>query len=210
VRRLLFAFVAVTLCGLSTSLYGGVILNETFDGLTPGETITSVGSFNTIGGTNVDIVGNQNGSFFPTLCASPESGNCVDMGGTNGNPQGQLQSTTLFPAGSYFLSFDLIGSQRGISASTTVTFGNYSQLFTLGSADNSSGIIVNQPVTLSSPGNLLFVSNTAGFVGNLLDDVVVSTATSSVPEPSSLLLVGSALLAGIVSRTRTSRRSLHR
>ena len=185
----------VTLCCLSTSLYGGVILSENFDELMAQQGVMSAGAFSTINNTNVDIV--ANGGLFGFPCQPPESGNCVDMDGTygyGGDPQGQLQSNMLFPAGSYLLSFDLIGSQRGTTASTTVTFGNYNQTFTLTSYDDTGGIVVNELVTLSSPGHLLFVSDTPGNIGDLLDNVVVSTPT---PEPSSLLLMGSALLVVI-------------
>jgi hypothetical protein len=199
VRRLSLSLSAITFCCLTAPLYGSVILSENFDALKTSLSATAVGAFSTINGTNVDIVG---GSLYGSLCAAPLSGNCVDMDGSGGNTQGQLQSKMLFAAGTYLLSFDLIGSQRGNTASTTVTFGNYSQEFTLGSKDDTDGIVVNQSVTLSAPGSLLFVSDTPGLVGDLLDNVVVSTAASSVPEPSSPLLMGSALLAGIVVMAR--------
>jgi hypothetical protein len=189
----------LSFCCLSVSLSGGTIVSEDFDELTPQLSVTSAGAFSAINGTNVDIVGGLNGSLLPALCAAPESGNCLDMGGTGGNDQGQLQSNMLFPAGSYLLSFDLIGSQRSPTvASTTVTFGNYSQEFTLGVFDDTDGIVVNQPVTLSAPGYLLFVSDTPGDVGDLLDDVVVST----VPEPSGLLLIAPVLLLPLFRMVR--------
>ncbi len=197
---------SLQLMGLMTvfacSSFGSTILNETFDELTAGPSATSAGAFSTINGTNVDIVGP---GYFPSLCVAPESGNCIDMDGTYGNPQGQLQSNTEFAAGSYLLSFDLIGSQRGNTASTTVTFGNYDQEFTLGSTVDTGGIVLNHLVTLTSPGYLLFASDTPGDIGDLLDNVVVSTApttTSNVPEPSTLLLMGSALLAMMVMARR--------
>ena len=101
--------------GLSASLHAAVILSENFDELTANLGVTSVGAFSTINGTNVDIVGPGDG--FGSLCAAPASGNCVDLDGTGGNPQGQLQSNMTFAPGSYLLSFDLIGSQRGTTAS---------------------------------------------------------------------------------------------
>lgn len=196
-RSSLVLSVVFVLCACS-SLYAGVILNENFDELMPQEGATMVGAFTAINGTNVDIV--ANGGIFGYLCQPPESGNCIDMDGGYawGNAQGQLQSNTLFPSGKYLLSFDLIGSQRGVTASTTVTFGNYNQTFVLTSTDDSSGIVVNQPVTLSSPGYLLFASNTPGQIGTLLDDVVVT----DTPEPSSVILLGSGLMAaaGLVRR----------
>ncbi len=190
----IFTLGVVVVFGFSASAYGGTILSENFDELTAVLSATSVGAFSTINGTNVDIVGAADG--YGALCASPESGNCVDMNGTSGNPEGQLQSNMDFSAGTYLLSFDLIGSGRKTTASVTVTFGNYSQEFTLLSGDVTDGIIVNQPVTLTSPGHLLFASDTTGEVGLLLDNVVVSTPASGVPEPSSFLLLGSVLLVG--------------
>jgi hypothetical protein len=199
-RPLPFGLAIITLCGLSGSLYGGVILSENFDELTQQLAATSVGAFSTINGTNVDIVGASFG-----LCAAPENDICIDMNGTNGDPAGQLESNMEFAAGTYLLSFDLIGSQRGSTDSTTVTFGNYDQEFTLASGDDSSGIVVNQLATLNSPGFLLFTSDQDGNIGNLLDNVVVSTPNSAVPEPSSALPLGLATLAGIFVLVRKSR-----
>src|SRR6266496_1574479 len=141
---------ALSIGAMNGPLYGAVVLSENFNALTEVLSVTSAGAFATINGTNVDIVGPGNG--FGALCAPPESGNCIDLNGTGGNPQGQFQTNMIFGAGSYLLSFDLIGSGRGSTASATVTFGNYSQVLTLSSGDVSSGIILNAAVTLSSPG----------------------------------------------------------
>jgi len=199
-RLLPFGLAVITLCSLSCSLSGGVLLNENFNELTPQLAATSAGAFSMINGTNVDIVGASFG-----LCAAPENDICIDMNGTNGDPAGQLESNMEFAAGTYLLSFDLIGSQRGSTDSTTVTFGNYDQEFTLASGDDSGGIVVNQLVTLNSPGFLLFTSDQGGNIGNLLDNVVVSTPNSAVPEPSSALPLGLATLAGIFVLVRKSR-----
>ena len=191
----------LALLGLvSSAAHASVILSENFNELTPQLSATSVGAFHTIGGTNVDIVG---GTLFGSLCVSPESGNCVDLGGSSGIPQGVLQSVssfTLHPGTSYFLSFDLIGSQRGPTTSTTVTFGPYSQTFVLTSSDVSSGIVVNALVTVSSTTTtfLTFTNNTPGDEGSLLDNVTINTT----PEPGTLVLFGSAVLglAGMLRR----------
>jgi hypothetical protein len=111
------------LCALPAA-HAATILSENFNELTDQLSATSVGAFQAMGGTNVDIVGPGNG--FAGLCASPESGSCVDMDGSGGASQGILQTVSailLLPAIDYFLSFDLIGSQRGTTASTTVTLG---------------------------------------------------------------------------------------
>jgi PEP-CTERM motif len=193
-QRKLWISGALALAALpAASLAGTTLLNENFNELTPMLTATSVGEFSAIGGTNVDIVG---GALFGSLCVAPESGNCIDLDGSNGNPQGILRSNSAFslvPGVNYYLSFDLIGSQRGLTTSATVTFGSYDKVFTLVSGDVTSGVVSDQLITVSAPTTayLTFASNTPGNVGTLLDNVVLSSAPStSVPEPATLGLLG--------------------
>ena len=68
----------------------------------------------------------------------------------------------------------------------TVTFGTYSQTFTLASGDTTTGIVVQQPVALTAPGHLLFVSNTGGNIGLLLDNVRVEPVTLEVSYAANL------------------------
>ncbi|HEY6343779.1 MAG TPA: PEP-CTERM sorting domain-containing protein [Bryobacteraceae bacterium] len=205
-KRFFIFLAVVVLCLVPASMQGAtVLLSENFDELTAMLSVTSVGAFSAIDGTNVDIVGPGDG--FP-ICVAPASGNCVDMDGTGGNPQGVLQSNssfTLVPGTDYFLSYDLIGSQRGVTASTTVTFGPYTQTFNLTSGDVTSGIVSNALITVSSPTTvfLTFTSNTPGEVGDLLDNVLLtSTPASAVPEPSTLMLVSPGLLLGFAGMVR--------
>src|SRR5271157_4490917 len=87
--------VATTLLLPSASLYAGtIVFQENFETATQGLSVTTAGQFYTIGGTNVDVIG---GNLYGGYCSGPESGNCVDLGGTqtgspNGNAYGHLQT----------------------------------------------------------------------------------------------------------------------
>ena len=197
----------LALCALPAA-QGATLLTENFNELTPVLTATSVGAFSAINGTNVDIVG---GGLFGSLCVAPEAGNCIDMDGSGGNSQGVLRSNTAFtlqPGVNYYLSYDLTGSQRGNTASTTVSFGPYSKTFALASGDDTSGIVSDALITVSKTTTafLSFSSNTPGDVGNLLDNVVITSSSpvTGAPEPATLALL--ALGFAGVGLTRRKRR----
>jgi hypothetical protein len=196
----------ILLLSVSATMSASTILMENFNELTPGTTLTSAGVFTAINGTNIDVV--ANGGIFGSLCAGPESGNCVDMGGSGGNALGNIELATPLnlTAGVYDLSFDLVGSGRGQNSSTTVDFGSYTQTFLLTSGDITDGI-VNVAVSIAGgPTQLEFINNgVAGGnpnVGALLDNVSITTGASPVPEPGTLGLMLTGLLgaAGAVRR----------
>ena len=195
---------------ITAPLHASTILNENFETAINNLTVTQAGQFNTIGGSNVDVVGGSNYGF---LCAGPESGQCVDLGGTGGNAFGNLVTSVNLAAGTYNLSFDLIGSQRGDTTSTTVNFGDYSQTFVLTSDDIASGV-VSQLITIGTDGSyqLQFLNNAYPGdnpnIGALLDNVSITsvsagtTGTSPVPEPATLGMMATGLIgiAGAVRR----------
>ena len=154
-----------------------------------------------------------------TSSSPPEKNVAIDMGGTGGLWQGQLQSVaiTLNP-GTYSLSFMLVGSQRGVTTTTGVTLGPtsgpdlYSNMFTLGSTDVTSGIVTDALFSVSGSPETVFLTfslldSPAINVGSLLDNVSIDSAASVVPEPGSLFLLGSGLMAlvGLVRRSRAQR-----
>ncbi|HEY4009634.1 MAG TPA: PEP-CTERM sorting domain-containing protein [Acidobacteriaceae bacterium] len=195
----LFCFSAMLL--LPRAMRADTVFSENFDETTAALNVTQAGAFSAINGTNVDIVGAGDGWGF--LCSGPESGNCVDLGGTGGNSVGNIELTTSLnlAAGTYLLSFDLIGSQRGPTTSTQVLFGSYNQMFTLTSDDMTSGVVTNALVTVTGgPTQLEFIDlGDNDNIGSVLDNITIA----STPEPSSLALLATSLLgAGGMLRRR--------
>lgn len=189
-----FGFALLTILGLVLAVANvskADTLSENFNELSTSLNATNVGAFTVTSGS-VDVIG---GALFGSLCVSPESGNCVDLDGSTGIG-GSISSgmLTLAP-GTYTLSFDLVGSQRGVTTSTTVTLGSlYDQTFLLASGDTTSGI-VSTTFTVTSPTSvpLIFTSNTPGNIGALLDNVDISSAVAT-PEPASLSLLALGLI----------------
>lgn len=191
------------LCMMPASAYASTIFSENFETATVGLDVTTAGAFSAQNGTNVDVLG---GATFGYLCSGPTSGQCVDLGGSGGNAAGNLGLTNELnlAAGTYYLSFDLIGSGRGQDTSTTVNFGDYSHTFLLTSGDITSGVVVNQAVTVTGGlTQLQFLSNGTGNqnIGAILDNVSISDS-SPVPEPGTLSLMATGLLgaAGFIRR----------
>ncbi len=201
----------VALCTLPGASWAGTtLLDENFNELTPALTQTSVGAFSAIDGTNVDVVG---GAVFGSLCVAPEAGNCVDLDGSGGKSQGILQSKSVFslqPGVDYYLSFDLTGSQRGLTTSTTVNFGPYSETFVLASGNDTGGVVSDALLSVTAPttAQLTFTSNTPGDVGALLDNVLLTSSSptsTGVPEPATLGLLALGLAGvGLARRKRES------
>jgi hypothetical protein len=186
--------------------HASIIFSDNFDSNTGQGNISSGAVDSSTAGTfdvtlgNVDVVGPN---FFPSLCqTAPELGSCIDM---DGNTAGQITSTSIsFAPGSYTLSFDLFGSERGVAASTTVTLGSfYSQVFNTQSS-NQNIVTYNFTVNSQTSASIVFTSNdpSGDAQGTLVDNVQITSA-GAVPEPASGLLMLAALpLAWIAWRRR--------
>src|SRR6185312_826691 len=171
-----------------------VLFTDGFQTATPGLGVSVAGNFTTTGGTNVDVLGPGTGTNYGYLCGAGFS-QCVDLGGTGGNPSGQLVSNTTFSSGQYLLSFNLIGSGRANGDSVEVVFGSYDQIFFLNANDVTTGVITDQLVTVTGPTTLsLSFLDLDGTNESL---ILNAASVSSVPEPSSLFLLGSGLLTGV-------------
>jgi hypothetical protein len=188
-RQLILGVVA--LCVLPAAAQAGkIVFSENFDTVPLGIDTTNAGPNFTVTSGNVDILSNN-------LCVPPGPPNrCLDM---NGNMPATLQATTNmgFKAGDEaYLSFQLTGSQSGVTTQTEVIFGNYDDVFTLG--PNQNAIVSNHELEVTAANPLLiFKSLTVGDAGAILDDVVV------VPEPATLgLMVLGLLGAGFAGRKR--------
>ena len=183
-----------TLVILPVSAKADVVFSDGFQTATPGLGVSVAGNFVTTGGTNVDVLGPGPGTNFGNLCGAGFS-QCVDLGGTGGNPSGQLVSNTAFAAGQYLLSFNMIGSGRGNGDSVEVVFGDYDHTFLLNANDVTSGVVTDQLVTLTNSGTLVLSFLDQDHTNESL--ILNAASVSSVPEPSSLFLLGSGLLTGV-------------
>ena len=178
-----------TLLALSISAMGIApaaavpIFSDNFNGETQGLNYTGFAQWTVTAGS-VDLIGTGFYDFYPG------NGNYVDLDGSTGgqNPAGQITTNMVFAAGTYTLSFDLGGSQRGDTNTVEVTLGNFVQDITLPS---SAPLSLYTYTFTTTGGHLVFTDlGLSDNVGLILDNVEVD-----VPEPASLGLLGAALTA---------------
>jgi hypothetical protein len=131
----------------------------------------------------------------------PGNGLYVDLDGTNGLP-GTLQTIQSFGPGAYTLSFDLGGNAReNVNKTTVITLGNFTASLTLA----EGAPLQLHTFSFTTTGGLLAFSDLPGgnqTMGNILDNVTLSTSVVPEPSPWSMIAVGGIGLLGIMHRKK--------
>ena len=133
-------------------------------------------------------------------------GKCVDLDGSTGNA-GKLTSSLLsLTAGTYSLSFDISGNQRGGAAdSFTFALGGFlNESFSLAPSAPWKTITRTFTVSATSANNIIFNHAGGDNIGVMLDNVSLSKV--NVPEPASLAMFGLGLIGLGFARRRQARK----
>jgi len=173
------------------STRGAVLLSDNFDSENGGAGALNYGGFANWNATTVDLIGNGSFDFYPG------NGLYVDMEHFS---NGTLTSKAIFGVGSYTLSF-LLGNNSFSGNSVKVTLADFSQLFP--SSQGMPFTLQNVAFSTSILGPLQFISEGPNDAGGSIVDVIV-LESSSVPEPTTLALVGAACV-GLCMRRRFRR-----
>ena len=192
----LFAFVPalIIFIGLAAApASAAIIFQETFDGEgTPGVPVldyTPLANW-AIGGT-IDLI--AHGSF--AIGCAGGSGKCLDMDGTTGGT-GTITTFAIFAVGTYQLSFDLSGNQRGGTADTLqVVFGDLNETFTRNPADPFETITRTVNVGPAGAQIQFFRPGASDQLGIILDNIVLEDTVASIPAPAAAGVLGLAAFA---------------
>ena len=172
-----------------------VVFTDNFDSETLAFNYTGFAKWTVSNGT-VDLIGP---GFFDLF---PGNGRYVDLDGSTSDA-GLLTTNISFAPGSYVLTFLLGGNQRDFPADTVFVSFGADNLTPLGITLNSGDPLGLHTITFTSAfgGTLSFEQPGGDNVGLILDNVTLE----QVPEPGSLLLLGSGLAAlGLWRRRRSA------
>jgi hypothetical protein len=180
------------------------VLSENFD--SDGVTLNWAGDsvFQSVVQNNasVDLVGVQNG--YGELAYS---GNSLDLDGSTGYGRtpiaGEIQSVADLALGDYTVSFLLAGNLRDADAQTTVVgIGDKTFDFTPAASQAFTSYTLH---FTGASGHLSFLDmGPSDQRGNLLDNILVTTGVTGVPEPAvwTMMLVGLFGIGGMLRRSR--------
>lgn len=207
-KRILFLGSAALVLCLTGAPAAAAVFTENFSGAAPGPNSSLSGTAFAVTSGAVDIVGQQNGSFFS--CDANLAGNCLDLVGSPGNGAIQSSIIPLVAGGTYTINFthDLQGFNTGdpVTALFTVALGSFSQQ--LAATPSTTMTMLSFVAALSDPNaRLSFIQNTApdSVHGAVLSDISVDEMFPGpgVPEPASwALLIAGFGIAGTALRRR--------
>lgn len=203
-KRSIVLFAFTIACLVPGTSRATLIFSDNFNTETLGLNYTGFANWTVSGGT-VDLIGDP--AFFDFL---PGNGRYVDLDGSTSDAGIMTSSALSFTSGvTYDLSFSLAGSQRGDT--NTLTYGidfnsdGVLEVFSGTTLPSNVGFgvfgLTFTPFSSTSNARIVFGQAGGDNVGLLLDNVALNSRVTGVPEPGSLLLLGSGF-AGLAAWRR--------